>query len=235
VELQGKHILVIDDEPLMCQLVKSIFTNEGSIVTTALSGREGLRKLGERKPDLILLDILMPGESGWEICQRIRDFSKVPVIMLTARSGGEDEVRGLDVGADDYVTKPFDRDVLVARSKAVLRRIEAKVVDGEPSNYDDGYLAVDLLAHRVRINGNPIRLSATEYNLLAHLLRNAGRVCTFSNILESVWGEQYRYSDEYVHVYIWHLRRKLEPNPKKPVYLISEHSVGYRFDQFKPA
>jgi DNA-binding response OmpR family regulator len=155
--------------------------------------------------------------------------------MLTARSGGEDEVRGLDVGADDYVTKPFDRDVLVARSKAVLRRIEAKVVDGEPSNYDDGYLAVDLLAHRVRINGNPIRLSATEYNLLAHLLRNAGRVCTFSNILESVWGEQYRYSDEYVHVYIWHLRRKLEPNPKKPVYLISEHSVGYRFDQFKPA
>lgn len=235
MELQGKQILVIDDEPLMCQLVKSIFTSEGATVSTALNGRDGIRKLKEAEQDLVLLDILLPGEDGWEVCAQIRDFSTVPVIMLTARSAGEDEVRGLDVGADDYITKPFERNVLLARTRAVMRRMENQTTPGDQSNYDDGYLNVDLRSHRVRIKGKPVRLSATEYNLLAHLLRNAGQVCTFSNILESVWGEQYRYSDEYVHVYIWHLRRKLEPNPKKPVYLISEHSVGYRFDRTRPS
>lgn len=228
-ELHEKRILVVDDEPLMVQLISSIFSTQGSIVKSALSGVEALKVYPKFDPDLILLDVLMPDEDGLEICRKLRADSVVPIILLTALGRGEDIVRGLDAGADDYVTKPFDREVLLARARAVLRRSLFDSATIEQTIFDDGYLIIDLNSRQVAVKEEPVKLSATEYNLLAFLYKNAERVCSFSEILANVWGEQYRYSAEYVHVYIWHLRQKLEPDPKQPIYLISEHSIGYLF------
>ncbi len=227
--MNGKTILVIDDEPQMCRLVSTIFHQEGARVISAVTAEEGLEQFRTQAPHLVILDIMLPGEDGRDVCRAIRESSDVPVILLTALSQGDEIVRGLDVGADDYVTKPFDRQVLLARSRAVMRRAEAQSRRLDSLIFDDGYLMVDFGNRQIIVDGDTVRLSATEYDLLRYLMRNPGRVCTFAEILENVWGKEYRYSDEYVHVYIWHLRRKLERNPKNPVYLISEHSVGYRF------
>jgi two-component system KDP operon response regulator KdpE len=227
--LNGKTILVIDDEPQMCRLVSTIFQQEGARVISAVTAEDGLEQFRSQAPHLVILDIMLPGEDGRDVCRAIRESSDVPVILLTALSQGNEIVRGLDVGADDYVTKPFDRQVLLARSRAVMRRAEAQSRRLDSLIFDDGYLMVDFGNRQITVAGESVRLSATEYDLLRYLMRNPGRVCTFAEILENVWGKEYRYSDEYVHVYIWHLRRKLERDPKNPVYLISEHSVGYRF------
>jgi len=227
--LNGKTILVIDDEPQMCRLVSTIFQQEGARVISAVTAEDGLEQFRSQAPHLVILDIMLPGEDGRDVCRAIRESSDVPVILLTALTQGNEIVRGLDVGADDYVTKPFDRQVLLARSRAVMRRAEAQSRRLDSLIFDDGYLMVDFGNRQITVAGESVRLSATEYDLLRYLMRNPGRVCTFAEILENVWGKEYRYSDEYVHVYIWHLRRKLERDPKNPVYLISEHSVGYRF------
>lgn len=227
--MNGKTILVIDDEPQMCRLITTIFQNEGARVVSAGTAQEGLEQFESQAPHLVILDIMLPGDDGRDVCQTIRESSDVPVILLTALSQGDEIVRGLDVGADDYVTKPFDRQVLLARARAVMRRAEAQSRKLDNLIFDDGYLMVDLSNRQITTEDEPVRLSATEYDLLRYLMRNPGRVCSFAEILENVWGKEYRYSDEYVHVYIWHLRRKLERDPKNPVYLISEHSVGYRF------
>lgn len=229
-EFRDKKILVIDDEALMCQLIKSIFQAEGASVIVARSGVEGLKKFTENDPDLVLLDVVMPGEDGFMVCKRIREKSSVPVIFLTAMNRGEEVVNGLDSGADDYVTKPFEREVLLARTRAVMRRPQSFAEGNDPRIYDNGYLRIDLSSRSVSVDGKPVKLSATEYKLLVHLLRNADQTCTFSDILENVWGEAYSYSSEYVHVYIWHLRQKLESNPKQPNFLVTEHGVGYRLN-----
>jgi DNA-binding response OmpR family regulator len=229
-ELQNVSVLIIDDELQMCRLLERIFTSQGAIVESALSGAEGLKKFPLFQPDLVLLDILMPGEDGIEICRQFRTESTVPLILLTALSGGDHIVRGLDAGADDYIIKPFDRDVLLARCRAVLRRMYSLIEEDGQLAYDDGYLLIEISARKVTVAEQLVKLSATEFKLLAHVLRNAGETCTFEAILENVWGEPYRFSAEYVHVYIWHLRQKLEPDPKQPRYLISEHGVGYRFE-----
>ena len=213
----------------MCRLVSTIFQQEGARVISAVTAEEGLEQFRIQAPHLVILDIMLPGEDGRDVCRAIRESSDVPVILLTDLSQGDEIVRGLDVGADDYVTKPFDRQVLLARARAVMRRAEAQSRRLDSLIFDDGYLMVDFGNRQITVNGEPVRLSATEYDLLRYLMRNPGRVCTFAEILENVWGKEYRYSDEYVHVYIWHLRRKLERDPKNPEYLISEHSVGYRF------
>jgi DNA-binding response OmpR family regulator len=213
----------------MCQLVTTIFEQEGWRVISAGTAEEGMEQFRFQSPDLVILDIMLPGKDGCEACQHIREASDVPIIMLTALSLGEEIVRGLDVGADDYITKPFDRQVLLARARAVLRRAETQSRRLDNLVFDDGFLLVDLPSRKISVDGKPVRLSATEYDLLRYLMRNSGRVCSFTEILENVWGKEYRFSDEYVHVYIWHLRRKLERDPKNPAYLKSEHSVGYRF------
>lgn len=213
----------------MCRLVTTIFQQEGARVISAGTAQEGMEQFRAQAPHLVILDIMLPGKDGRDLCQQIRETSDVPIIMLTALSQGEEIVRGLDVGADDYVTKPFDRQVLLARARAVMRRAETQSRRLDNLVFDDGYLMVDLTSRQITIGGDAVRLSATEYDLLRYLMRNPGRVCTFAEILENVWGKEYRFSDEYVHVYIWHLRRKLERDPKNPAYLISEHSVGYRF------
>jgi len=213
----------------MRELVTAIFQKEGARVISAGTAQEGMDHFRLQEPDLVILDIMLPGEDGRNVCSAIREISDVPVILLTALSQGDEIVRGLDVGADDYVTKPFERQVLLARSRAVLRRAESQSRKLDNQSFDDGYLLVDLSNRQISVNGDDVRLSATEYDLLRFLIRNPGRVCTFAEILENVWGKEYKYSDEYVHVYIWHLRRKLERDPKNPRYLISEHSIGYRF------
>ncbi|MGD2077768.1 MAG: response regulator transcription factor, partial [Chloroflexota bacterium] len=208
--MNGKTILVIEDEPQMRHLVTAIFEQEEGRVVNAGSANEGMHQFEAHDPDLVILDIKLPGQDGNELCRQIRAISDVPIIMLTALSDGDEIVRGLDAGADDYVTKPFDRQVLLARARAVLRRAESQAHLSEELTFEDGYLTVDIANRLIAVDRKPIRLSATEYDLLRYLLRNRGRVCSFAEILEHVWGEEYRYSDEYVHVYIWHLRRKLE-------------------------
>jgi len=224
-----RSILVIDDEPAMCQLVETIFKKLDAEVNSALSGEEGLRKLYDLMPDLVVLDILLPGMDGIEVCKRIRDVSEVPIIILTAVNADKQLVNALQAGADDYVTKPFRTDELTARALAVLRRAGTKAQLYPVPVYNDGYLGIDLDNRRITIHDSALKLTATEFRLLAHLYRNADKVCTFEQILDSVWSTQYRSTAENVHVYIWHLRQKIEEDPKMPKYLVSEHSVGYRF------
>lgn len=231
--MNGKKILVIDDDMDVQRITERTFRSSGAIVDMASNGPDGIRKFFMDRPDLIILDIMMPELDGFEVCSRIRQVSSVPVIMLTALNSEEEIIRGLDSGSDDFISKPFSPDILVARARAILRRLEMPEDLGQGHYYSDGYLTVDLEKRVVLVRGEPIKLTRTEYNLLAYLLRNAGWVRTFDQILENVWGEEYQGSLEYVHVYISNLRKKIEMDPKNPTYLESEHGVGYRFNKPK--
>ena len=175
---------------------------------------------------------MMPRMDGWETCRRIREVSDVPIVMLTGRGQDEDIVRGLEYGADDYLTKPFSIKVLLAHARAVLRRAALPPVDYEESTtYADDYLTVDLKERRVTVQGEVVKFTPTEYRLLSYLVQNAGHVLTFTQLLENVWGWEYQDDVHYVLVYVWHLRQKLEENPKNPQYIQTEIGVGYRFEK----
>jgi DNA-binding response OmpR family regulator len=231
MNVEGKRILVIDDEAVLLKLVEETFTRLGAQVYKASDGHEGLRQFYTCKPDLVILDLMLPQLTGWEVCQQIRQISNVPLILLTAINRDADIVRGLQCGADDYVTKPFSPAVLIARAQAALRRAVPDTEENPTGYYGDGYLTIDLEKRRILVNGKPVRLSATEYKLLAYLFKNAGRVVTFQQILAHVWGEEYHGNADYVHVYISHLRRKLEADTTNPIYIRTEHGVGYRFEK----
>jgi DNA-binding response OmpR family regulator len=233
--LRGKKILIIDDDLFMLRLVEQTLSLAGGQVYTAANGPEGLSQFYAHQPDLVILDIMMPNVDGFEICRLIRRSSNVPIIMLTALGQEKDIIRGFDSGADDYVTKPCSAKVLLAHVQAVLHRAALPAVVEEPIIYSDGYLRIDIGQHRVFVRGEPVKLSAKEYQLLVYLFQNAGRVLTISQILENVWGWEYRDNIDYVHVYIHHLRQKLEENPKRPKYLLTEHGVGYRFEKASSA
>lgn len=232
--MRGKTILVIDDDLNIRKMTEHMFTREGARVITASDGLDGLRKFYEYRPDLIILDIMMPEEDGWETCRSLRKFSDVPIVMLTALKTDEDITRGLNYGADDFVTKPFSPGVLLARARAVLRRTEAYTAEGKPFKYSDGYLTIDMHVRRVFIKGQPVKLTPTEFQLLVYLAQNPGRVLTLQQILENVWGWEYQDSLEYVHVYMSHLRKKIEEDPKQPKYIVTEHGTGYRFEKQYP-
>ncbi|MCI0575521.1 MAG: response regulator transcription factor [Chloroflexi bacterium] len=232
--MKDVKVLVIDDDTHLCTLLEMTFSRVGAHVYMAHEGAKGLQMLYAHRPDLVILDIMMPGTDGWDTCRQIRQLSDVPIIMLTALHDDREIVRGLEAGADDYVSKPFSGDVLLARARAVLRRSKSSDTEDKGLLYQDDYLSIDLNGRRVAVRGRLVKLSATEFGVLAYLLQNAGRVCTFEQILTNVWGDEYRDSADYVHVYIWHLRQKLEENPKQPKYLLTEHSIGYRF-QKQPA
>ena len=232
--MRGKTILVIDDDLNIRKMTEHLFAKEGAQVFTATNGIDGLRKFYEHRPDLIILDIMMPEEDGWETCRNIRKFSDVPIVMLTALKTDEDITRGLNYGADDFVTKPFSPGVLLARARAVLRRTGAYVAEDKPFMYSDGYLTIDLRAHRVIIKGQPVKLTPTEFQLLVYLAQNPGRILTIQQILENVWGWEYQDSLEYVHVYMSHVRKKIEEDPKQPKYIVTEHGTGYRFEKQYP-
>jgi len=228
-EIRGKQLLIIDDESQMCYLLKLIFGSAGAEVYTATNGMDGLNILNEFHPHLVLLDIMMPGIDGLETCRRIRQSSSVPVIMLTVLSREQDIIRGLRAGADDYVTKPFDRQLLLSRVIATLRRATQDAHNLNLTRYHDGYLTIDPGDKRVCVRGKPVILSHTELTLLAYLYRNAGNACTYNQIFKNVWGEGDDQNSDYVHSYIWRLRRKLEQDPTSPHYLISRNVDGYQF------
>ncbi len=229
--LKNKEILVIDDDPNLVRLIEYTFSKAGIVVHTAESGEEGLRQFYVQQPDLIILDVMMPEMDGWEVCARIRQISDVPIIFLTALDREENVVRGLDCGAVDYVVKPFGPKVLVARVQAALRQAELTSGQRKAPTYHDDYLTIDLETRRVFVRGEPVKLTATEYQLMAYLVQNASQVLSFQQILENVWGSEYDDCVNYVHVYMWHLRNKLEEDPKDPRYLLTEHGVGYRFQR----
>jgi two-component system, OmpR family, KDP operon response regulator KdpE len=233
--LQNKKVLIIDDDPDLSYILSLTFAREGMQPILAENGRAGLRAFRSLQPDLVILDIMMPEMDGWEVCRRIRSLADTPIIMLTTLSRDRDVIRGLEYGADDFVSKPMSPKVMVARAKATLRRVsKAEAVEASdnilgPRCYIDDYLTVNCDERRAYVKGQPVKLTATEFRLLAFMLENAGCVLTYQQILDNVWGWEYRDSIDYVHVYTSHLRRKLEENPREPRYLHTEHGIGYRF------
>ena len=233
--IRGKKILVIDDDVFVRDIVSETMGQEGAQVFTAENGQDGLRQFYATQPDLVLLDVMMPHITGWEIGRQIRQLSDVPIIMLTSLGKEEDIVRGLDHGAVDYVTKPFSPKILAARVRAALRQTVQEAPPNQAAKkglaFDDGYLVVDLTKHLITLNNTPLKLTKTEYRVLAYLVQNIGLVLTFQQILEHVWGWDYQDSLQYVHVYMSRLRQKIEPDPKNPQYLVTEYGIGYRFSK----
>lgn len=227
--MQGKTILIVDDEMTIRKITERIFQRAGAVVYTAADGKEAMRKIFQYRPDLVVLDIMMPGENGWDVCQEIRKLSEIPVIMLTALNSDDDIIHSLEAGADDFVSKPFNGEVLLARARAVLRRSQPEMKTRQQISYNDGYLSIDLNEHRVQVRGQPVKLTSKEFKLLEYLTSSPNRVLTFNQILENVWGWEYKENPDYIHVYISHLRQKIEPDPKQPQYIITEHGVGYQF------
>ena len=227
----GKKILVIDDDPAFTRLVEHVLTQKGYEVLIASSGEEGLRFLFVHRPDMVLLDVVMRGMDGWQTCGRIRDISDIPIIMLTAHEKDEEDiVRGLDRGADDYLIKSVGSRELVARVRAAMRRAELPSRGkGGGITYGDDFLTVDIAERMVMVNGERMRLTPIEFRLLALLMQNAGRILTHRQVLEGVWGWEYIDDVDYVRIYIWHLRQKIEPDPAQPRYIITEPGVGYYF------
>ncbi len=227
--LNEATILVIDDDTQLCEAIELVFVQTGATVHVAYTGRSGLQQFFKHRPDLTILDIWMPDMDGWETLHQIRLLSDSPVILLTTLRTNESIVRGLDGGADDFISKPFDNHVLLSRARAVLRRVQSVSKSKESIAYSDDHLSIDLKTRQVFVSGQLMRLTATEFQLLTYLMKNAERVLTYVQILENVWGSDYRDNVDYVHVYLSHLRRKLEKDPRKPQYLLNEHGIGYRF------
>ena len=220
------RILVIDDEEDIRNLVVELLGRAGFDVQQAADGRAGLRALHAAPPDLVLLDVSMPELDGWQTLERIRDLSDVPVLMVTARGEELERVRGLKAGADDYVTKPFGMDELLARIRAAIRR--SSITDEAPSVATDDFV-VDLAAHRVsRTDGRDVSLTPTEWLLVEVLVRNRDRLVTQRQLLNEVWGPNAADQSHYLRVYMAHLRHKLEKDPARPRYLVTEPGVGYR-------
>ncbi len=224
-------ILVVDDDLLLLELVEYNLRGSGYQIITASDGQDGIRLFHKHRPQLVILDIAMPKLNGYEVCRRIREVADTPIIMLTAKGRSEEDIiKGLDMGADDYLTKPFRVGELLARIRATLRRAQALPADSGNLAYGDDYLTIDLDSRQVTRSGELIKLTPTEYKLLAYLVKNRGRWLEFRQILENVWGFEYIDDIDYLRVYIWHLRRKLEPDSKNPTYLLNELNVGYRFE-----
>ncbi len=225
-------ILVVDDDIMLRKLLSHTLEEAGFRVLTANDGQEGLRTMFESHPDLLLLDVSMPNMDGWTMCQRVREVSNIPIIMLTGEKHVDKIVKGLELGADDYVVKPFQMQELLARVQANLRRAAAEpVLTKEHLVYNDGWLTVNMDEQRVLVDGEPVRLTPTEFNLLARLMNAAPRIMRYRDLLESVWGWEYIDDLDYLRVYVWRLRRKLEPNPKDPTYIVNVTGVGYRFER----
>ena len=219
-------VLVVDDDVRMLRMMKRILELEGFQVLIANSGESALKMFDKETPDLVLLDIMMPDMDGYSVCQRIREFSQVPIIMVTARGDDKEKVEGLDIGADDYVTKPFSASELAARVRAVLRRIRSQERPQEAVfRYKD--LIIDFTSRRVTVEGEELKLTSTEYKLLSYISLNAGRVVTPDQLLNKVWGEEYVGAPHLLQVNIARLRRKLRDNAKRPTYILTRPGIGY--------
>jgi two-component system KDP operon response regulator KdpE len=233
ISFRNRRILVVDDEKRMVRFIRLNLEHDGFQVVEAYRGADAIENLRSRLPDLILLDVMMPDIDGFEVLHMIREISSVPVIMLTAKGEEDDRVRGLELGADDYVTKPFSPRELVSRVKAVLRRTESATSSTHGLIEVDDRLKFDFDRREVWLDGELVQLRPTEYRLLYHLVQNAGWVITHDQILAKVWGYEYRDEPHYVRLYINYLRKKLEKDPSNPKYILTERGVGYRFVDFR--
>jgi len=224
--MNAATILVIDDEPQLRRAMKATLSSIGYTVVEAKSGEEALAEIDELRPDLVLLDLNMPGLGGLETCLAIRERSDIPIIILSVRNTEPDKVQALDAGADDYVTKPFGIQELLARIRAAMRRSPTAASDVRFIKTD--HLEIDFVQRQVTVNGNPVRLTPKEFDLLQFLANNANRPVPHRKLLQAVWGPDYGDEVEYLRVFINSLRKKIEPAPSKPQYLVTEPWVGYR-------
>jgi two-component system KDP operon response regulator KdpE len=232
-ELDRRRILVVDDEERMVRFIRLNLEHDGFQVSEAFNGKQAVQRLRDVNPDLILLDVMMPDLDGFEVLEMVREISNVPVIMLTAKGEEDDRVRGLEKGADDYVTKPFSPRELVSRVRAVLRRTEGATGSMHGLIEIDSRLKIDFDRREVWLEGKIVKLRPTEYRLLFHLVQNAGWVVSHDQLLAKVWGYEYRDEPHYVRLYINYLRQKLEKDAANPVYILTERGVGYRFVDFR--
>jgi two-component system KDP operon response regulator KdpE len=232
-ETPRRRVLVVDDEPRMVRFIRLNLEQDGFEVVEARNGMEALGQLRNLMPDLVLLDVMLPDIDGFETLRMIREFSQVPILMVTAKGEEDDRVRGLERGADDYITKPFSPRELSSRIRAVLRRNEMpRNTLHAPVTVDDR-LTIDFDRREVRVEGKPVILRPTEYRLLYHLVQNAGRVITHDQLLAKVWGYEYREETHYLRLYVNYLRQKLEKDPSDPQYILTERGVGYRFVDYR--
>lgn len=222
------HILVIDDEPQILRALRTILTEKHFRVTTAGRGEEGLALAAANPPDIVILDLGLPDLDGTEVCARLREWTQIPIIVLSVRDSEMEKVAALDHGADDYLTKPFGIEELLARVRVALRHA-AQTRTEKTTVMRTGTLLIDLANHVVTRDAEPVKLTATEFKLLAYLAANAGRVLTHQSILTHVWGEAEANHVEYLRVFMRQLRKKLEQEPERPQILVTEPGVGYRF------
>ena len=232
-EFDRRKILVVDDEERMIRFIRMNLEHDGFLVSDASNGKQAIGKLRDVNPDIILLDVMMPDVDGFDVLETLREFTNVPVIMLTAKGEEDDRVRGLELGADDYVTKPFSPRELVSRIKAVLRRTEGATGSMHGLIEVDERLKIDFDRREIWLEGKLVKLRPTEYRLLFHLVQNTGWVVSHDQLLQKVWGYEYRDEPHYVRLYINYLRQKLEKDPATPKYILTERGVGYRFVDFR--
>jgi two-component system KDP operon response regulator KdpE len=228
-----KRILVVDDERGLVKIIRLNLEQDGFDVVEAYNGSQAMEKLRTTLPDLVLLDIMMPDTDGFTVLKMIRQIGSIPVIMLTAKGEEDDKIKGLELGADDYVTKPFSPRELTSRIRAVLRRGDFSRDEESGKIIVDDRLTIDFDRHEVWVEGELVQLRPTEYRLLYHLVQNAGWVLTHDQILNKVWGYEYENEPHYVRLYINYLRKKLEVDPADPQYILTERGVGYRFVDYK--
>jgi two-component system KDP operon response regulator KdpE len=228
-EMHRTRILIVDDELAIIKFLRASLEADGFETLAAMDGAEALETVERELPDLLVLDIMIPKMDGFEVCRRLREWSQMPIIMLSARGDEEDKVKCLNLGADDYISKPFGMSELTARARAVLRRTNA--LDTTPAQpfFTEGILSFDFAKRRVTVAGNEVRLTPTEYTLLKELVLNAGKVLTYTQLLNRVWGPEYGQEREYLHVFISHLRFKLAPDTTNHNYIITVPGVGYKF------
>jgi two-component system KDP operon response regulator KdpE len=223
--MEQRTVLIVDDDPGLRELIRINLEHEGYRVLQAVNGVECLEVVREQRPEIVLMDVMMPEMDGLEACARIRDFSQVPILMLTAKVQSRDIITGLDKGADDYLIKPFNIDELTARIRALLRRVPSVY---RPLSVAEGQIQIDQQTREVLVRSEVVDLTPTEYQLLLLLAEHAGKVVEHETLLRAVWGQEYSKDNDYLKVYIWHLRRKLEQDPRTPNILLTEWGVGYR-------
>jgi two-component system KDP operon response regulator KdpE len=232
-QFRNRMILVVDDEERMVRFIRLNLEHDGFQVIQATRGTQAIELIRTEMPDLVLLDVMMPDIDGFEVLRMIREANTVPVIMLTAKGEEEDKIRGLELGADDYITKPFSPRELVSRVRAVLRRTETSGMSAKDVIQVDERLKLDFGRREIWVDGKLIQLRPTEYRLLYHLVQNAGWVMTYDQLLTKVWGYEYQNEPHYVRLYVNYLRQKLEKDPANPKYILTERGVGYRFLDYK--
>ena len=223
------RILVVDDEPSIRKFLRANLEAKDYKVLTAADGAEALQTIEMELPDLVILDIMMPKMDGFEVCRQLREWSQIPIIMLSARGDENDKVKCLELGADDYITKPFGASELIARVRAVLRRTEAAGSIPTQPSFTSDTLQINFVERQVTVADREVKLTPTEYNLLQELVLNANKVLTHRMLLRKVWGPEYGEEKEYLRVFIGRLRKELEPDPENPEYIITIPGVGYQF------